>query len=68
MTAVEDLQAAVTGLEEAEHAAAAEFALLETKITELEAGSPITEAQIESLATAAKAVGDKLKADTPAAP
>ena len=68
MTALEDLQAAVTGLEESEHAAAAEFALLETKISELEAGSPITEAQVEALAQAAKAVGDKLKTDTPPAP
>lgn len=65
MTAVADLETAVTNLEGSEQAAAAEFGVLATEITELKAGT-ITEAQIESLAEKAAAVDTALKGATPA--
>lgn len=64
MTAVGDLEAAVTSLETAETAAAAEFGVLATEIAELKAGT-ITSEQIESLATKAQAVATALTGATP---
>jgi hypothetical protein len=65
MSAVEDLTAAVSSLESAESAAAAEFAKLAGEIAALKAGT-IDEATIEALAVQAQAVASKLQADTPA--
>jgi hypothetical protein len=65
MTAVADLETAITDLEGSEQAAAAEFTVLAEEITGLKAGT-ITEEQIESLATKAAAVDTALKGATPA--
>ena len=70
--AIEGLTTAVSELEGAETAAAAEFAVLAEEIKALEAkvaeGGQITEAEVDSLAAKASAVAAALKAATPGAP
>lgn len=64
MTAIEDLTNAVSALEGAETAAAAEFTVLAEEIASLKAGS-ISEAEVESLAQKAAAVAAALQGATP---
>lgn len=61
------LEQTVTDLEGDEHEVAGEFAKLAEEIKGLEAGQPVTAAQINELNAKAVALGEKLKGDVASA-